>query len=136
MTDQQFRGGRLREFREGRGLTQQDVADEVSKLAWFRNGVRVGVNADVVSKWERGLKRPSTLYRDLLCLRYETPDAHLGIAGPLILATTSPEDALDAALAETLVGMTAICAAVLGERRSGECRETAGVRADRRGARS
>jgi transcriptional regulator with XRE-family HTH domain len=108
MPDQEFRGGRLREFREGRGLTQQEVAEQVTKLAWIRGGVRVGVNADMVSKWERGSKRPSKLYRELLCLLYETPAAQLGISGRMIPVPTGPESALDAALAETLVGATAL----------------------------
>ncbi len=71
---------RLREFRERRGLTQQEVADELTKLAWSRDHQRVGVNADMVSKWERGEKRPSRMYRELYCLLFRVTSAELGLA--------------------------------------------------------
>ncbi len=73
---------RLRALREERGWTQQEVAEQVSRLAWLRQHERVGVNADMVAKWERGGKQPSPRYRELLCLVFET-DAHgLGLGGP------------------------------------------------------
>lgn len=73
---------RLRALREERGWTQQDVADQVSRMAWLRRQERVGVNADMVSKWERGQKRPTPLYREMLGLVFGT-DAHgLGVGGP------------------------------------------------------
>lgn len=50
---------KLRALREERGWTQQDVADQVSRMAWLRRHEHVGVNADMVAKWERGDKRPS-----------------------------------------------------------------------------
>jgi len=75
-------GQRLRALREERGWTQQDVADQVSRMAWLRRHERVGVNADMVSKWERDKKRPTPLYREMLGLVFET-DAHgLGFGGP------------------------------------------------------
>src|SRR5262245_50525441 len=73
---------RLRALREERGWTQQEVAEQVSRLAWLRRHEHVGVNADMVSKWERGEKQPTPRYRELLCLLFET-DAHgLGLGGP------------------------------------------------------
>ncbi|MGH3276864.1 MAG: helix-turn-helix domain-containing protein, partial [Streptosporangiaceae bacterium] len=70
---------RLKELRDERGWTQQDVADQLARLAWLRRHERVGVNADMVARWERGEKRPSPRYRDLLCLLFGV-DAHtLGI---------------------------------------------------------
>lgn len=45
--DPEWFGPRLRELREGAGLTQQQLAD------------RVGVNIEAVSNWERGAKQPS-----------------------------------------------------------------------------
>lgn len=74
---------RLRHDRETRGLTQQEVADELARLAWLRRGLHVGVNADMVSKWERGDKAPSRLYRHLLCLLYERPPDQLDLARPV-----------------------------------------------------
>jgi tetratricopeptide (TPR) repeat protein len=59
-------------------LTQEDVAEELARLAWVHHGVRVGINADMVGKWERGEKRPSKLYRRLLCLFYQATEEELG----------------------------------------------------------
>ena len=67
---------RLRALREERSWTQQDVADQVSRLAWLRSRERVGINADMVAKWERGDKRPSPRYRALLCLLYVALQAY------------------------------------------------------------
>ncbi|MDQ1675722.1 MAG: hypothetical protein QOC93_866 [Actinomycetota bacterium] len=64
-------GVRLRELREARGLTQHEVAEELVHLAWVRDGMHVGVNADMVSKWERDEKHPSRLYTELLGLLYD-----------------------------------------------------------------
>ena len=73
---------RLRALRNERGMTQQDVAEQLAKLAWLRHQERVAVNADMVAKWERGDKRPSAPYRKLLCLLFETDAQALGIGGP------------------------------------------------------
>ena len=70
---------RLKELREERGWTQQDVADQVARLAWLRRHERAGVNADMVAKWERGEKRPSPRYRELLCLLFGVDAQTLGI---------------------------------------------------------
>lgn len=63
----------------------------------------------MVSKWERGEKRPSRLYRDLLALLYEAPATSLGIVPA---ARSAPDAAgaaaVDSAFAETPVGATAI----------------------------
>jgi transcriptional regulator with XRE-family HTH domain len=61
---------RLRPLREERGWTQQEVAEQIARLAWLRRREHVGVNADMVAKWERGEKRPSPRYRELLCLLF------------------------------------------------------------------
>jgi transcriptional regulator with XRE-family HTH domain len=64
-------GARLRELREARVLTQHEVAQELVRLAWVRDGIHVGVNADMVSKWERDEKHPSRVYLELLGLLYD-----------------------------------------------------------------
>ena len=51
----------LRAYRDRRGLTQGRVADEIAQLAWYRKETHVGINADMVSKWERGSKAVSSL---------------------------------------------------------------------------
>jgi transcriptional regulator with XRE-family HTH domain len=73
---------KLRALREERGWTQQDVADQVARMAWLRRHERVGVNADMVSKWERGQKRPTPLYRDMLAEVFSVEPHDLGLGGP------------------------------------------------------
>lgn len=75
MTGEQLRQRRLRQ-----GITQQEVVSRLQQLAWARERQRVGVNADMLSKWERGEKRPSALYRRLLCALYSAAPAELGFA--------------------------------------------------------
>ena len=70
---------RLQEHRTRLDLTQEAVAEELARLAWVHYGMRVGVNADMVGKWERGEKRPSKLYRRLLCLLYQATEEELGL---------------------------------------------------------
>jgi transcriptional regulator with XRE-family HTH domain len=48
----------LRTLRLRRGWTQQDVAQNLDRIAWSQSGKHVGVNADMVAKWERGVKAP------------------------------------------------------------------------------
>jgi hypothetical protein len=60
----------LREHRLRAGLTQQEAAERLAELAWQLEHIHVGVNADMVSKWERGLKQPSKLYRRLFAAMY------------------------------------------------------------------
>jgi transcriptional regulator with XRE-family HTH domain len=81
MLDDSARRPRIRELRKDRGWTQQDVAEQLARLAWLRKEQRVGVTADMVAKWERGDKGPSRLYRDLLSLLFGVPADQLGI-GP------------------------------------------------------
>ena len=99
---------RLRALREERGWTQQDVAEQVSRLAWLRQHEHVGVNADMVAKWERGDKRPSPRYRELLSLVFET-DAHgLGLAGSAPAAPGAPGEADRNSLMEMLGGAASV----------------------------
>jgi hypothetical protein len=75
----QLRGHRLR-----LNLTLEEVAEALIALAWERFAVRVGVNAGMVGKWERGEKRPSRFYQRLFVLLYAVPAEQLGFrpAGP------------------------------------------------------
>jgi len=99
---------RLRALREERGWTQQDVADQVSRLAWLRRHERVGINADMVAKWERGEKRPSPRYRELLGFLFET-DAHgLGLGGPAPIEAAPHSDADGNSLIEMLGGAASL----------------------------
>lgn len=59
----------IRNLRTRRGWTQHDVAENLDRLAWTQTGKHVGVNADMVAKWERAVKVPSRRYQELLdCL--------------------------------------------------------------------
>jgi transcriptional regulator with XRE-family HTH domain len=97
----------LRALREERGWTQQEVADQISRLAWLRRRERVGVNADMVAKWERGEKRPSPRYRDLLCLLFAADAQTLGIGVAAQLAGTRSEPD-DGSLIATLGGAASL----------------------------
>jgi hypothetical protein len=98
---------RLRALREERGWTQLEVADQIARLAWLRRHERVGVNADMVAKWERGDKKPSARYRDLLCLLYEEDAQSLGLGGP-VLAAAAGGHADDGSLIEMLGGAASL----------------------------
>jgi transcriptional regulator with XRE-family HTH domain len=84
---------RLQDYRRRLDLTQDQVADELRRLAWEHFGVRVGVDGQMVSKWERGEKRPSRFYRQLLCLLYSTTEEQLGLRVLAVVSTA--EDGYD-----------------------------------------
>src|SRR6266550_9272491 len=69
----------LRAQRARLGLTQQEVAEALAVLAWEHDHEQLGVDADMVSKWERGAKRPRRLYRRLLCTLYGSTEEDLGL---------------------------------------------------------
>ena len=81
---------RLRAFREERGWTQRDVAEHVQRLAWAKHADHVGVNADMVAKWERGAKGVSPYYRELLAILFGVEPRLLGLLtsarGPEVVA--------------------------------------------------
>ena len=84
---------RLQDYRRRLDLTQEQVAEELARLAWQHFGARVGVDAQMVSKWERGEKRPSRFYRQLLCLLYSTTEEQLGLR--VVLAASTEDDGYD-----------------------------------------
>lgn len=96
---------RLRELREQFGWTQQEVAEQLVRLAWVRRRQRVGVNADMVAKWERGVKGVSRHYRELLCLLFGVDARELGLvnapARPVPSVATHDPDDLVCTLSET-----------------------------------
>ncbi len=64
----------IRVGRESKGWTQQELADAIARAAWDQDRRQVGVNADMVSKWERAAKAPSPFYRRLLSAVLDTVD--------------------------------------------------------------
>jgi transcriptional regulator with XRE-family HTH domain len=83
----------LREHRLRHHLTLEEVAEALISLAWERFAVRVGVNAGMVGKWERGEKRPSRFYQRLFVLLYGVPAEQLGFR-PAMPADQADEDLL------------------------------------------
>ena len=65
---------RLQWHRHRLRLIQEQVAEQIAVIAWERFAVRVGVDARMVSKWERGEKRPSRLYQECLRLLFNDPE--------------------------------------------------------------
>lgn len=102
----------LRDQRRCRGLTQDDVARALSDLAWQQLGLRVGVDAGMVSKWERGEKLPRRTYRRLLCQVFGVHEQEIGFP-TLVPQTQQPtadvEENVDRNL--LLKGATALGAA-------------------------
>src|SRR5438445_145495 len=70
---------RLKAQRARLGLTQQEVAEALAALAWEHDHQQLPVDANHVSKWERGKRRPRRLYRRLLCTLYESTEEELGL---------------------------------------------------------
>src|ERR1700730_2250318 len=69
----------LRAHRARLGLHQPAVAEALAAVAWEHDHEQLGVDADMVSKWERGAKRPRRLYRRLLCMLYKSTEEALGL---------------------------------------------------------
>lgn len=68
----------LRYQRLLRGWSLHRVADELSELSLKLHGRGCGANGDMVGEWERGVKRPSPFYQELLCLLYDATADQLG----------------------------------------------------------
>jgi transcriptional regulator with XRE-family HTH domain len=106
----------LCEARQDRGWTQEEAANQLARLAWIRQGERVGVNADMIAKWERGAKGISPQYRELLCLLYGATPEYLGIARTTKgKASPSPKAASPAVTEDGLVDALGGAAAILDQ---------------------
>jgi transcriptional regulator with XRE-family HTH domain len=113
--DEPSRSG-LRQARQDRGWTQTEAAEQLARLAWMRCAERVGVNADMIAKWERGEKSPRPRYRELLCLLYGATPEHLGIARPSAKTASPAPIAASAAVTENgLVDALGGAAAILDQ---------------------
>jgi transcriptional regulator with XRE-family HTH domain len=74
---------RLRYQRRLRGWTLDEVADRLHRLAEAMGSPELGVDAHMVGRWERGVRRPAPRYVALLCRAFELPADELGlIDGP------------------------------------------------------
>ena len=70
---------RLRLQRLLRGWSQEDVAAGLHRLAARLGEPELGVDATMVSRWERGTRRPRPRYVRLLCRLFELPAEQLGV---------------------------------------------------------
>jgi len=78
---------RLREYRLQLGWTQQEMAERLAHLAWMLHREHVAVNADMIAKWERGVKGVSPRYRELLCRLFGATPEQLGLKNTPVSAT-------------------------------------------------
>jgi len=86
---------RLRLQRRLRSWSQEDVAAGLHRLAATLDEAELGVDATMVSRWERGTRRPRPRYVRLLCHLFELPAEQLGIVEDIDLVVL-PEHAADA----------------------------------------
>jgi transcriptional regulator with XRE-family HTH domain len=101
---------RLRELRTESGWTQQQLADKLNYFAWTHGQGRAAVNADMVAKWERGVKGISPRYKALLCQLFGVTAEQLGFAPAVSATPTRPvRDA------ESLVAMLDDAASLLDQ---------------------
>lgn len=109
-------GEPLRKARVGLQLTQQQVADELINIAWTQKKTRVGIDRQMVSKWEREIKQPDRLDRELLCLLYGKTEGELGflayhrsvsLTGSRLLAVDSMQLESPLDIAERMQTLTA-----------------------------
>jgi transcriptional regulator with XRE-family HTH domain len=68
---------RLRLQRRLRGWTLDEVAEGLHRLS--PGGAELGVDAHMVGRWERGVRRPAPRYVALLCRLFELPADELGL---------------------------------------------------------
>lgn len=82
----------LYDLRDWRGLTQQELAEELIKLAWEQHGKRISVDNVTISRWERGvIDRPSPIYRRLLAEYFGVSLNELGFTRPSLRTTAPPK---------------------------------------------
>jgi transcriptional regulator with XRE-family HTH domain len=70
---------RLRLQRRLRGWSQEDVAAGLYRIASALGEEEPGVDATMVSRWERGIRHPRPRYVRLLCRLFDLPAEQLGL---------------------------------------------------------
>lgn len=79
--------------RDARGETQEDVANGLTALAAKYGHASVIIQANHISRWERGyIERPSPLYRRLLAEYFGMSLAELGLTKPRAGQTATTTD--------------------------------------------
>lgn len=73
----------LRLARKARAWKQRELASEIVSICRTLRERRPSVDANAVSRWERGVVNPCLHYQRLLCLVFELPPQDLGFpTGP------------------------------------------------------
>jgi transcriptional regulator with XRE-family HTH domain len=87
----------LRLQRRLHGWSQEDVAAGLHRLAASLGEPELGVDATMVSRWERGTRRPRPRYVRLLCRLFELPAEQLGVVDDDVVdpAPARSQDALE-----------------------------------------
>ena len=95
MTAERVANDRLREHREQLGLTQEGMGDHLGQIVWELHRKVVNPGGGAVSKWERGERRPSRLYREAYRVSAHASDEELGFVRRRQLPSTNAAAALD-----------------------------------------
>jgi transcriptional regulator with XRE-family HTH domain len=78
-------------LREGVGLSQQDLADELNELARRSYGKHPNITKKTVGRWERGeVESPQPFYRRLLAERFDCAVDELGFRRPRSSISPAP----------------------------------------------
>ena len=83
---------RLRYHRRLKGWTLEDVAERLHRLVEHSGTSELGVDAHMVGRWERGVRRPAARYVALLCELFELPADELGLVDGVDAALTKEND--------------------------------------------
>ncbi len=68
----------LRAHRDRLGLTQDEMGERLSQVVWELGRKVVAISGGMVSKWERGERRPTKLYREACRVLCNATDEELG----------------------------------------------------------
>jgi transcriptional regulator with XRE-family HTH domain len=82
----------LRYHRRLRGWTLDDVAERLHGLAGSQGQPELGVDAHMVGRWERGVRRPAPRYVALLCQLFDVRADDLGLIDGTLTQETKEDD--------------------------------------------
>ncbi|HKA08958.1 MAG TPA: helix-turn-helix transcriptional regulator [Candidatus Dormibacteraeota bacterium] len=82
----------LRYHRRLNAWTLEDVAERLHRLVEHSGSGELGVDAHMVGRWERGVRRPTPRYVALLCELFELPADELGLVDRVDAALTKEND--------------------------------------------
>src|SRR5215470_10849955 len=85
----------LRLQRRLRGWSQDDVAAGLHRIAATLGEPELGVDATMISRWERGTRRPRPRYVRLLSRLFELPADQLGVVDDSAQPAGHPQDRVE-----------------------------------------